>query len=196
MSTGVSTKERLLSHFESIDGILKDILDRVTKKAKFVEYEHLVRLLLDKDSEIKRTLKDAEEQLEIQKKIDKLRADCVNSDAQIELCQKELKKSELLLSTALYYCRQKLDCMVNSIKNPIDLDELIQFSHWISFNYGVMAPDNWVQGDPRRPYPNKKEIRRGYLGHLDDSGHFRPSVNEEFAQAFPSSTNTPPSFEP
>ncbi|BHF60058.1 Mediator of RNA polymerase II transcription subunit 4 [Sparganum proliferum] len=59
-----------------------------------------------------------------------------------------------------------------------------------------MAPDNWVQGDPRRPYPNKKEIRRGYLGYLDDSGNFRPSVNEEFAQAFPSNANTPTSSHP
>ncbi|KAA3669958.1 uncharacterized protein DEA37_0013590 [Paragonimus westermani] len=65
--------------------------------------------------------------------------------------------------------------MAKAVKNPVDIDELVRFSHRISATHGVSAPDNWVQGDPRRPYPNREEIRRGYLGHLDDNGHFRPS---------------------
>nr|CAH8841356.1 unnamed protein product [Trichobilharzia regenti] len=66
--------------------------------------------------------------------------------------------------------------MSNAVKNPIDVEELIRFSHRISATHGVIAPDNWTQGDPRRPYPNKEEIRRGYLGHIDDAGNFRQSL--------------------
>ncbi|CAH8519931.1 unnamed protein product [Heterobilharzia americana] len=118
---------------------------------------------------------------DIQKKIDLLRADCSKSDKQIQACQLQLKKTEVILSTALYYSRQKLDSMTTAVKNPIDLEELVRFSHRISATHGVIAPDNWTQGDPRRPYPNKEEIRRGYLGHIDDSGNFRQSLWEAFS---------------
>ncbi|VDM31809.1 unnamed protein product [Hydatigera taeniaeformis] len=107
--------------------------------------------------------------MELQSKIEKLRADCSNSDLQISACQRQLKK-------------QKLDAMVKAVKNPTDVDELIKFAHRISCSYGALAPDNWVPGDPRRPYPNKEEIRRGYLGHLDDSGHFLPTLKDAIAQ--------------
>ncbi|KAF5398520.1 Mediator of RNA polymerase II transcription subunit 4, partial [Paragonimus heterotremus] len=138
--------------------------------------EPLVQLLLEKDRQFKSTLAEVETQTELQNKIDLLRSDCLKSDRQIHACQLQLKKSEILLSTALYYSRQKLDAMAKAVKNPVDIDELVRFSHRISATHGVSAPDNWVQGDPRRPYPNREEIRRGYLGHLDDNGHFRPSL--------------------
>ncbi|CAH8530801.1 unnamed protein product [Dicrocoelium dendriticum] len=46
-----------------------------------------------------------------------------------------------------------------------------------------------MQGDPRRPYPHPEEIRRGYLGHLDDNGQFRPSVLEALAETAATAAN-------
>lgn len=84
--------------------------------------------------------------------------------------------------------------MSNATKNPTDVDELIKFSHRISSNYGALAPDSWMPGDTRRPYPNKEELRRGYLGHIDDSGKFLPSLRDAISQVHPSVTNTPSSM--
>ncbi|GAA52746.1 mediator of RNA polymerase II transcription subunit 4, partial [Clonorchis sinensis] len=173
-----------------------DILSVLTKRQSSLNLESLVELLLEKDQQLKLTLIEVEAQNELQKKIDVLRSDCVKSDKQINACQLQLKKAEVLLSTALYYSRQKLDTMVKAVKNPVDVDELVRFSHRISATHGVSAPDNWVQGDPRRPYPNREEIRRGYLGHLDDNGHFRPSLWDALSEtaaaaATIASTTTP-----
>ncbi|KAA3674838.1 mediator of RNA polymerase II transcription subunit 4 [Paragonimus westermani] len=187
MSTRVSTKQKLLAHLEGADSVLRDIVSILSKRTQPLNLEPLVQLLLEKDRQFKSTLAEGkffclnnpfstvETQTELQSKIDLLRSDCLKSDRQIHACQLQLKKSEILLSTALYYSRQKLDAMAKAVKNPVDIDELVRFSHRISATHGVSAPDNWVQGDPRRPYPNREEIRRGYLGHLDDNGHFRPS---------------------
>ena len=81
--------------------------------------------------------------------------------------------------------------MVKAVKNPTDVDDLIKVAHRISCNYGALAPDNWTPSDPRRPYPNKEEIRRGLLGHLDDSGKFQPTLRDAIAQFHPfvNSTN-------
>ncbi|TGZ70459.1 hypothetical protein CRM22_003184 [Opisthorchis felineus] len=196
MSTRISTKQKLLSHLESTDAVLRDILSVLTKRQSSLNLESLVELLLEKDQQLKLTLTEVEAQNELQKKIDVLRSDCIKSDKQINACQLQLKKAEVLLSTALYYSRQKLDTMVKAVKNPVDVDELVRFSHRISATHGVSAPDNWVQGDPRRPYPNREEIRRGYLGHLDDNGHFRPSLWDALSEtaaaaATIASTTTP-----
>ncbi|KAL5962161.1 Mediator of RNA polymerase II transcription subunit 4 [Taenia solium] len=182
MSAGIPTRQRLFCQLDEIDGLLKDLLEKINRKVRFDDIEHIVLSLLEKDKEIKETMKTVSEQMELQNRIEKLRADCGNSDLQISACQKQLKKCELLLSTALYYSRQKLDAMVKAVKNPTDVDDLIKFAHRISCSYGALAPDNWAPGDPRRPYPNKEEIRRGYLGHLDDSGNFLPTLKDAIAQ--------------
>lgn len=57
MSTGVSTKQKLLCQLDEIDKILKDLSDKVNRKAKFDDIEHLVLVLLEKDKEYKATLK-------------------------------------------------------------------------------------------------------------------------------------------
>ncbi|KAA0189283.1 Mediator of RNA polymerase II transcription subunit 4 [Fasciolopsis buskii] len=179
MGTRVSTKHKLISQLESADSILRDVLNAVSKRPTALNLEPLVELLLEVDQQLKATLDEVETQNELQKKIDTLRADCAKSDKQISACQIQLRKAE---STALYYSRQKLGTMATAVKNPVEVDELIRFSHRISATHGVNAPENWVQGDPRRPYPNREEIRRGYLGHLDDNGQFRASLWDALAE--------------
>ncbi|VDP74435.1 unnamed protein product [Echinostoma caproni] len=182
MGTRVSTKHKLISQLESADSILRDVLNAVAKRPTALNLEPLVELLLETDQQLKNTLMEVETQNELQKKIDALRADCAKSDKQIIACQVQLRKAEILLSTALYYSRQKLDTMATAVKNPIEVDELVRFAHRISATHGVSAPENWVQGDPRRPYPNREEIRRGYLGHLDDNGQFRSTLWDALAE--------------
>lgn len=189
MNSRLSTKQRLLNQLGSADSVLRDVLFILSKRQVPVNLEPLVELLLEKDQQIKLTLEEVGVQCELQKKIDMLRSDCSKSDMQIRACQLQLKKSEVLLNTALFYCRQKLSTMAKAVRNPVDVDEIVRFSHRISATHGVSAPDNWLQGDPRRPYPNQEEIRRGYLGHLDDNGQFRPSVGDALAETAATATN-------
>ncbi|KAL3319657.1 Mediator of RNA polymerase II transcription subunit 4 [Cichlidogyrus casuarinus] len=116
------------------------------------------------------------EQLERQNKVLLLKKKCLEADKVIESCQNDLRKCECVLSTALYYSRQKIDSMTKSIKNPVNPEELIKFSHKISACNGAVAPTNWTESEAIRPYPSKGVIRSGFLGHLDDSGNFRQSV--------------------
>lgn len=64
-------------------------------------------------------------------------------------------------------------------KTPFNTEELFKFSHQISASHGAVAPEGWIQGDPRRPYPLDGEMRSGYLGHIDDTTEeFLPTVYE------------------
>ena len=46
-------------------------------------------------------------------------------------------------------------------------EDLIKYSHKISASNAVCAPLNWLQGDPRRPYPTDIEMRGGFLARAE-----------------------------
>lgn len=91
-----------------------------------------------------------------------------NYDQEIQTLQKHLKDAEVLLSTAIYQAKQKLDQMTKAQQRAVSSEELIKFAHRISATNAVAAPLNWIPGDPRRPYPTDLEIRMGYLGKLSE----------------------------
>ncbi|CAH8498910.1 unnamed protein product [Heterobilharzia americana] len=83
MSSRVSLRQKLIGHLEDADSILRDILTTASRK---------------KGSATKEIYKEMEVYNDIQKKIDLLRADCSKSDKQIQACQLQLKKTEVILS--------------------------------------------------------------------------------------------------
>jgi mediator of RNA polymerase II transcription subunit 4 len=100
--------------------------------------------------------------------MNELQSEVDRQDQDILTLQKSLKESETLLSTALYQAKQKLEQITKAQERPVSSEELIRFSHRISSTNAVAAPQNWVPGDPRRPYPTDLEMRMGFLGRLSD----------------------------
>lgn len=148
------------------------------------EYAQLTDLLVAKDKELKETLKLAEEQAQIDKKMDILKAEVERQDQDINQLQKQLKEAEQILSTAIFQANQKLQSIAKANKRPVSSEELIKFAHRISASNAVCAPLTWQQGDPRRPYPTDIEMRLGFLGRLSDpiNGHMlqQPNSMAEF----------------
>lgn len=143
------------------------------------EYAQLTDLLVAKDKELKETLKLAEEQAQIDKKMDILKAEVEQQDQFINQLQKQLKEAEQILSTAIFQANQKLASIARANKRPVPSEELIKFAHRISASNAVCAPLTWQQGDPRRPYPTDIEMRLGFLGRMSDpsNGHFLQQQN-------------------
>ena len=77
----------------------------------------------------------------------------------------QLKEAETLLASTIYQAKQKLENI--SRANPVLSEDLIKYSHKISASNAVCAPLNWLQGDPRRPYPTDIEMRGGFLARAD-----------------------------
>lgn len=131
------------------------------------DHTQLVELLISKDKDLKGALKVASEQAKIEQNIEKLRAEVEIQDQEICQLQKKLKEAEQILQTALFQARQKLDSIQKANKRPIPSEDLIKFAHRISASNAICSPFNWIQGDPRRPYPNDLEMRQGFLSKPD-----------------------------
>lgn len=183
MSSQLSTKEKLLYIIDDIELISKELIENAiapkTLKLSSAEYVQLTNLLVAKDDELKDTLKLAEEQAQIEKKMDILKGEVERQDQDLNLLQKQLKEAEQILSTAIYQANQKLQLIAKANKRPVSSEELIKYAHRISASNAVCAPLTWQQGDPRRPYPTDIEMRIGLLGRLSDpvTGHLLQPQN-------------------
>ncbi|XP_041378231.1 mediator of RNA polymerase II transcription subunit 4-like isoform X2 [Gigantopelta aegis] len=176
-----STRQKLLSLIEDIEIISKELFETMSStkgqpRSDTSDTVSLMELLVEKDNEIKQTLK-LEEQAGIQQVIDGLKQDVDRRDIEIKNLQRNLKEAETILATAIYQARQKLQSISQANKKTISSEELIKFAHRISSSNAVAAPVTWAPGDPRRPYPTDLEMRHGFLaqqGSYTDSASSTP----------------------
>ena len=207
-SNSTSTREKLLGLVDDIELITKEIFENaIAPKAKRLsasEHEELTSLLIQKDTELKETMKLASEQGDIDKKMKLLEEEVQKQDNCIKQLQKHLKEAETVLSTAIYQARQKLDSIQKAKENPVSSEDLIKYAHRISASNAVVAPLTWQQGDPRRPYPTDMEMRLGLLSRTEQAalemsrnaqasgGQAAAAENTRPGQRTPSSTHGGP----
>ncbi|KAK6167300.1 mediator of RNA polymerase II transcription subunit 4 [Patella vulgata] len=164
-----STRQKLLCLIDDIEIVSKELFETMSTPKNQLRPDGadtvmLMELLVEKDKEIKSTLKIAEEQAEIQTVMDSLKTQVDKRDIEIKILQKNLKESETILSTAVYQAQQKLESINQANTKKISSEELIKFAHRISASNAVAAPVTWAPGDPRRPYPTDLDMRQGFLG--------------------------------
>lgn len=153
--------------------ISKELIEQlaVPKAQRRTDAEDLMQLLIEKDGELKETLKIAEAQEKVQKVMDSLRAEVNKRDGEVRQLQRALKEAETIMATAVYQAKQKLAAVRQAQANKVSSEELIKYAHRISASNAVAAPPTWGPGDPRRPYPTDLEMRHSFLsmGSVADS---------------------------
>ena len=100
-SNSTSTREKLLGLVDDIELITKELFENsIAPKAKRLsatEHDDITTLLIQKDNELKETMKLAAEQGEIDKKMKNLQDEVQKQDNCIKQLQKQLKDAETLL---------------------------------------------------------------------------------------------------
>ncbi|XP_037786261.1 mediator of RNA polymerase II transcription subunit 4-like [Penaeus monodon] len=187
----ISTREKLLSLIDDTELISKELLENsIAPKAQRLsshDQAQLIELLIHKDTELKENYKAskntitrqlASDQARIAEIMETVQAEVDRHDQMILQLEKQLHDAHHTLSVALYQARQKLQSIARANKRPVNSEELIKYAHRISSTYAVSAPDNWQQGDPRRPYPTDLEMRAGYLGQNGQLLHTQSHLSD------------------
>ncbi|XP_045201222.1 mediator of RNA polymerase II transcription subunit 4-like [Mercenaria mercenaria] len=193
-STTSSTKQKLLSLIEDVEIVSRELFEIMStpksqQRQGAPEPSELIQLLVDKDKEIKDSIKTAGKQGEVQKTIDELKHEVDKRDLDIKILQKNLKEAENVLSTAIFQAKQKLDSISQANEKRISSEELIKFAHRISASNAVEAPPTWQPGDPRRPYPTDYEMRSGWLAKMSDIPASTPALQAQGSYGEPMASN-------
>lgn len=99
------------------------------QKISQTDHTQLVDLLISKDNEMKSVLKLAEEQAQIEQRMNALKQKVHLRDQQIKRLQRRLKDSEEILSRALFQARQKLASIAVANKKTVPSEELIKYAY-------------------------------------------------------------------
>jgi len=174
----LSTKEVLCRQLEDFENITKELFEGISKSysQKIMKPDtcdsiiKFVDQLIDKDKEIKVSMKTAHEQLSKHKKINQLKEELAKKDQEILQLLSQLKEAESVLATAIFQAKKKLEVTEQAKSASVSCEELIKFAFRISSGNSVEAPADWIPGDPRRPYPLDIEMRCGALGQLSHKG--------------------------
>ncbi|KAL8614772.1 hypothetical protein ACOMHN_017753 [Nucella lapillus] len=166
-----STQARLRRIIDDMETVAEELISQMflPTHERTEDTESLTKLLVEKDAELKEVLKLAEEQAELQRKINALQEKVARMDAETRKMQRALMEAEDILSTSIYQAKQKLAAIRQANKRPNALEDILRLARNIAGNAGDAAPKNWKPGDPRRPYPTAEEMMRGSLNPLNQA---------------------------
>ena len=130
-SNSTSTREKLLGLVDDIELITKEILENaIAPKAKRLsanEHDELTTLMIQKDSELKETMKLASEQGELDKKMKLLQDEVQKQDNHIKQLQKQLKEAETVLVSQII----EFKIQIPNLNCPFkDLEHCIIFQYF------------------------------------------------------------------
>ena len=154
----LSTRENIRILIDDIEALSKELILQTLTSSKHQQRAantdssssnnvllELTKALVQKQTELSKFLRIANEQQKLYAKINAVKALLVESDSHIKNLLLYLKEAEQVLSSAVYQARIKLD-MIHKAK-PISSELIIRYAHKISAEYGVCCPENWTPGN-------------------------------------------------
>lgn len=107
------TKEVILTLIEDIELIARELVENAVapkqKRLSAQEHKAVTELLVSKDKELKEALAVAADQREVEREIEKVKAEVERQDQSIKTLTSQLKEAETLLASTVYQAKQKLE---------------------------------------------------------------------------------------
>ena len=178
----IGTKKHLIRLVDDVDLIVRQLFETLAQQSSNddmamdadskiykMDAGQLTDLLIRKNDELVKLTETAREQQKLHKQIESVQAEISHQDQMIGSLQKHLKNAEYLLASALYQAKEQLKLFDEANERSVMSEDVIRYAHQISASCSTAAPLNWIQGDPRRPYPQDIQMRCGWLGQISNS---------------------------
>ncbi|CAF0755240.1 unnamed protein product [Rotaria sordida] len=174
----LGTRRKLELLLQEMDTICREIISQLynssssssttttTNNNSNLDTQALIDMFIERQNYLTEQIQIVREQQELERQLQIKRDEILKCDRALRCLQTYLLQAVQVLSSAVYQAREKLSNIRRAKTFPSET--IIRYAHQLASCYSTIAPDNWQQGDIRRPYPTNIAMNRGLLGRLSE----------------------------
>ena len=168
----LGTRRKLDLLLQEMDTLCREIISQLYNSpsnnptANSMDTQTLVDMFIERQNYLTEQIQIVRQQQELERQLQLKRDEILKCERALRCLQTYLLQAVQVLSSAVYQAREKLSNIRRAKTFPSET--LIRYAHQLASCYSTIAPDNWQQGDIRRPYPTNIDMRKGLLGRLSE----------------------------
>lgn len=168
-NSNLGTRRKLELLLQEMDTICREIISQLYSSSTTnanLDTQTLINMFIERQDYLTQQIQIVRQQQELERQLQIKRDEILKCERALRCLQTYLLQAVQVLSSAVYQAREKLANIRRAKTFPSEA--IIRYAHQLASCYSTIAPDNWQQGDIRRPYPTGLEMRRGLLGHISE----------------------------
>ncbi|UJR33732.1 hypothetical protein I4U23_021159 [Adineta vaga] len=180
----LGTRRKLDLLLQEMDTICREIISQLYNASSTntnLNTQTLIDMFIERQNHLTQQIHIVRQQQELERQLHIKRDEILKCDRALRCLQTYLLQAVQVLSSAVYQAREKLANIRRAKTFPSET--IIRYAHQLASCYSTVAPDNWQQGDIRRPYPTNIDMRRGLLGRISEQILQRQQQQQQLIQS-------------
>ena len=171
-STNLGTRRKLELLLQEMDTICREIISQIynptsgSTNSTGLDTQTLIDMFIERQDYLTQQIIIVRQQQEFERQLQAKRDEILKCERALRCLQTYLLQAVQVLSSAVFQAREKLANIRRAKTFPSE--SLIRYAHQIATCYSTTAPENWIVGDIRRPYPTNIDMGRGILGRISE----------------------------
>jgi mediator of RNA polymerase II transcription subunit 4 len=169
----LGTRRKLDLLVQEMDTICREIICQMYNSSSTINHatseistQTLIDMFIERQTYLNQQIRVVRQQQEYERQIQLKREEILKCERALRCLQTYLLQAVQVLSSAVHQARDKLANIRRARTFPSET--IIRYAHQLASAYSTMAPDNWHQGDIRRPFPTNIDMTRGLLGRISE----------------------------
>jgi mediator of RNA polymerase II transcription subunit 4 len=166
----LGTRRKLELLLQDMDTLSREIISQLHNSSSIIndklDTQTLINMFVERQDYLTQQIHIVHQQQELERQLQIKRDEILKCERALRCLQTYLLQATQVLSSAIYQAREKLTNIHQA--KTFSSDTIIRYAHQLALCYSTVAPENWQQGDIRRPYPTNIDMRRGLLGRISE----------------------------
>ncbi|CAF0898439.1 unnamed protein product [Adineta ricciae] len=166
----LGTRRKLELLLQEMDTICREMIvqmhNSTTNRTANVDIQALVDMFIERQNLLTEQIAVVRQHEELERQLQLKREEILKCERALRCLHTYLLQAVQVLSSAVYQAREKLDNIRRAKSFPSET--IIRYAHQLAICYSTTAPENWQQGDIRRPFPTNLDMTRGLLGRISE----------------------------
>jgi hypothetical protein len=165
-NTKLGTRQKLELILQEMDTISREIISQLYNSSNNLQIQPLIDMLIERQDYLTQQIVIVRQHQQYQRQLQLKRDEILKCENALHCLQTYLLQAVQVLSSGVYQAREKLENIRQAKSFPSET--VIRYAHQLATCYSTTAPENWQQGDIRRPYPTNVQMRQGLLGRISE----------------------------